>query len=228
MAAFESSEIAGNVPHPHSAAVPRPAEMNMVIEPLRSEYRLLTITGLPGVGKSRLAIEVAHAIEEEFYDRAWFVPLNRLQQNRGVADLVAQKLGVQRRRREGPIEALTRFLRGKQLLLVLDNCEPLVVEVAETVKEILAGSEYVRVIATSRQPLGIVDEKLLRLGGLGFPNSTIPLDLSAIAAFPAVELFLKRVSAKLAKLERNILTARKMALITSLVEGNPLQIEIIA
>jgi len=213
---FEASELAGNLPLPLSPGIPRPAEMRRVIEPLRSEYRLLTIIGLPGMGKSRLAVESAHMFEEDFYDRAWFVPLDRLQYNQRVSDLIAEKLGVRRRSHELALAALTRFLRGKQVLLVLDDCESVVVEVAETVKEIFGASEHVRVIATSRQPLGIADEKLVRLGGLESPNFAIPLDLDAIGAFPSVQLFLKRTFARVEKFEWNILSARKVAQITSL------------
>ncbi len=126
------------------------------------------------------------------------------------------------------MDTLLRFSRNKQLLLVLDDCESMVVEVAETVKKIVEASEHVKIIATCRQPLGIAEEKLVRVGGLDYPKSNIPLDVDAIASFPSVQLFRQRVSAKLEKFDWNILIARKVGLITSLVEGNPLQIEIIA
>jgi predicted ATPase len=225
---FGASELAGNLPLPVSPGIPRAAEIRRVLEPIRTEYRIVTITGLPGTGKSRLAIEAANFLKEGYYDRAWFVALDRLQYNQGIADLIALKLGARRRRQEDALDALLRFLRRKHLLLVLDDCESMVVEVAETVKQLVQASEHVRIIATCRQPLGIAEEKLVRLGGLDYPKSSIPLDVDAIASFPSVQLFLKRVSAKLEKFDWNILTARKVALITSLVEGNPLQIEIIA
>src|SRR5262249_345001 len=101
---------------------------------------------------------------EDFYDRAWFIPLSN-RQNRTVASRFAEALGVRRGNDEDASKALTRSLRARQILLVVDNCESAVVEAAEITKELLGISERVRVLATSRQPLGILGEKCVRLGG---------------------------------------------------------------
>ena len=148
---------------------------------LLGEYRLVTVTGPGGAGKTRLAGEVARVVADWFADGAWLVELAPVRDRGQVPAVVAAALGV----REQPGMPVARVLARQQLLLVLDNCEHVVGAAAELCAGLLAACDDVRVLATSREPLAVAGESRYRLGPLTLPGAADAAagDSEAVALF---------------------------------------------
>ena len=137
---------------------------------LLEEYRLVTVTGPGGAGKTRLAGEVARQVAGRFADGVWLVELAPVRDPAQVAAVVAAALGVREQPGVPAAEALARVLARQQLLLVLDNCEHVIGAAAELCAGLLAACDDVRVLATSREPLAVAGEARYRLGPLALPG----------------------------------------------------------
>jgi class 3 adenylate cyclase len=157
-----------NLPVALTSFVGRVAETKHVVE-LMAENRFVTLTGPGGVGKSRLALEVAAELLGAFRDGVWLVELASLAEASFVAATAASELGLALSPSRSPDEALIEHLAGKNLLLVLDNCEHLVAGVANLAERILRSSPLSAILATSREPLGVAGERQYRTPELGFP-----------------------------------------------------------
>ena len=142
----------GNLPTELSSFVGRDAEVADV-ERLLSEFRLVTLTGVGGVGKTRLALRTAAQLQTEFPDGVWLVPLDRLRDETLVPQAIAAVLGLQERAGYSGVAALADYVAQRRLLLVLDNCEHLGSAVARLAEELIAASPGARLLATSREPL---------------------------------------------------------------------------
>jgi non-specific serine/threonine protein kinase len=136
---------------------------------LLAEHRLVTVTGPGGVGKTRLAGQVARAVAGRFADGVWLAELAPVQDPARVAAVVAAALGVREQPGVPAAEVLTRVLARQQLLLALDNCEQVVDAAAQLCAGLLAACDDVRVLATSREPLAVAGEARYRLGPLALP-----------------------------------------------------------
>ena len=176
----------GNLREPLSSFVGRAAELRELSEAVRSS-RLVTLIGPGGVGKTRLAVEAAATLRDEHRDGAWLVEFASVTEPDGVAPAVAGALGAAVAGLIGPpspastVELIVRFLAGRSLVVVLDNCEHVIGQAA-ALAETLAGTvPGLRLIATSREPLGVPGEVLVPVGPLGLPA--------------AVELFVDRARA---------------------------------
>jgi predicted ATPase/DNA-binding XRE family transcriptional regulator len=193
----------------------------------REEVRLLTLTGPGGVGKTRLAIEVAGHSREALADGAVFVPLAPLRDATLLPSVLAQTLGVKEVAGQAPQEALMRHLRDRQMLLVLDNFEHLPTA-APLVAALVGTCPELTVLVTSRAPL--------RLGGEHqFPVSPLPLPEAEVLASggisersPAVELFRQRAQAVTPNFELTATSAITVARICQRLDGLPLAIELAA
>ena len=137
---------------------------------LLEEFRLVTVTGPGGAGKTRLAGQLARRLAERFADGAWLVELAPVQDQAQVAAVVAAVLGVREQPGVPAVEAVARVLARQQLLLVLDNCEHVLGAAAELCAGLLAACDDVRVLTTSREPLRIAGEARYRLGPLTLPG----------------------------------------------------------
>ena len=133
---------------------------------LLEEYRLVTVTGPGGSGKTRLAGEVAKRVAGRFADGAWLVELAPVRDPAQVPAVVAAALGVREQPGVPVAEAVARVLARQQLLLVLDNCEHVIGAAARLCAGLLLACDDVRVLATSREPLGVAGEARYRLGPL--------------------------------------------------------------
>ena len=133
---------------------------------LLAEYRLVTVTGPGGAGKTRLAGQVARRVAGRFADGAWLVELAPVRDPAQVAAVVAAALGVREQPGVPAAEAVARVLARQQLLLVLDNCEHVIGAAAELCAGLLAACDDVRVLATSREPLAVAGEARYRLAPL--------------------------------------------------------------
>ncbi|OBH08121.1 cyclase [Mycobacterium sp. E2699] len=146
-------------------------------------HRLLTLTGVGGVGKTRLATEVAARLTDEFPDGVWFFDLAVITDPAAVPDAVAAVLGIIQQPGKSMADSVAAALEGRVRLLVLDNCEHVVDSVAELIEAILAASSTVTILATSREGLGVSDEQLWRVPSL---------DVNSGIESAAVDLFIDR------------------------------------
>jgi predicted ATPase len=143
-------------------------------------HRLVTLTGVGGVGKTRLALEVAGRLVDEFPDGVWLFELAAVTDPAAVPDAVAAVLGITQQPGRSVADSVAAALEGRVRLLVFDNCEHLLDAVADLIEAILAASATVKVVATSREGLGIADEQLWPVPSLGVGGG---VDSAAVALF---------------------------------------------
>ena len=159
-----------------------------------SRQRLVTVVGPGGIGKTTVALAVAERMIGSYEHGVWLVDLAPLGDPRLVPSAVATVLGLEIRT-EDPLPALVAALRDNRMLLLLDNCEHVIDAVAGLAAALLSGAPGVSILATSREPLGVAGEREYRLGPLGSPQPSSGLTAAEAAAFPAVQLFVERVTA---------------------------------
>jgi predicted ATPase/DNA-binding SARP family transcriptional activator len=211
--ALATARPRGNLPRAVTALVGRDADVDGVREALRTAP-LVTLTGVGGVGKSSLAIEVARREGERFPDGGWLCELAALPDGGPVGHAVAGALGVQQRRLLTIEHTLTEYLRGRSLLLVLDNCEHVLERAAGLVAEIVRHCPGVAVLATSRERLGVAGERMW---------SVPPLPIADGSA-----LFVARATAARPDFRLDPTSAQAIATICAQLDGLPLGIELAA
>ena len=183
-------------------------------------HRLVTLTGVGGVGKTRLALEVAGRLVDEFPDGVWFFELAAVTDPAAVPDAVATVLGIIQQPGKSVAESVAAALEGRVRLLVFDNCEHLLDAAADLIEAILAASAATKIVATSREGLGVADERLWPVPSL---------DVGAGVDSAAVALFVERaqnVSPRFA-----VGDAREAAAVVEIsrrLDGIPLAIELAA
>jgi class 3 adenylate cyclase len=155
----------GNLRLPVTNLIGREAQVDELAAAVRSR-RLVTLTGVGGVGKTRLALEVAAELADEFPDGVWVFELAAVTDPAAVPDAVAAVLGITQQPGMSVGESVAAALEGRFRLLVFDNCEHVLDSVADLVENILATSTSVRVLATSREGLGVADERSWRVASL--------------------------------------------------------------
>ena len=188
--------------------------------------RLVTLTGAGGSGKTRLASEVAATQVERTRDGAWMVDLAPVFDPLLVLKAVAQVLGVRERPQSDLLDDIIERVRESELLLVLDNCEHLVEACARLAEALLRTCPELRLLATSREPLGVPGEQVFRIGSLAVPATSDSPD--EIARAEAVILFGDRASAALGSFELTPETAPVVAHVCRRLDGLPLAIELAA
>ncbi|MGA5467136.1 ATP-binding protein [Mycobacterium sp. NPDC050041] len=155
----------GNLRAAPTSLIGRAGEVSDIVSAVRT-HRLLTLTGVGGIGKTRLAIEVATALADEYADGIWLLELAAVTDPASVPDAVAAVLGITQQPGKTVSESVATALDGRKRLLVFDNCEHVVDAAAELVAAILARSATVGILATSREGLGLADERLWRVQSL--------------------------------------------------------------
>jgi predicted ATPase len=174
--------------HARTSFVGRSGAIGKVGE-LLAKYRLVTVTGPGGVGKTRLAAEVLKGVSERFADGVWVVELAAVQEPALVPAAVATVLGLQQAVGVSLADALATRLSRQQLLLVLDNCEHVLHAVAELCARLLVSADDIRILATSREPLGVPEEARYRLPPLALLEQGSP---GQATQAEAVTLFIER------------------------------------
>ena len=215
----------GNLPLQVSSFVGRERELARAISALE-EVRVVTLTGVGGVGKTRLALQVAGEVLPRFRDGAWLCELAPVRDPNVVAEAVAGVFEVTSRSGQTLEQALAEFLRGKQLLLVLDNCEHLLEPVADLVAALERLCPRLTVLATSREGFGIDGERILAVPSLRAPGADVGLE--DVAATDAVRLFVERAQAVKADFAVTRENASAVAQICRRLDGVPLAIELAA
>ena len=183
-----------NLPEQLTSFVGRDHEISE-IDRLLVSTRLLTLTGAGGCGKTRLALRVAAASLPRFKDGAWLVDLAPLSDASLVTQTVATVLGVREGSTRSLRESVIEHLRHRQILLVLDNCEHLIDACAELAAAIVRGAPHVRILATSREALGVSGETVRRVPSLSLPEASRSLSSEALLEFEAARLFVERATA---------------------------------
>jgi non-specific serine/threonine protein kinase len=198
---------------PHSAPSPPP--------------RLVTLTGAGGCGKTRLAIEFAGRMFAEFPDGVWFADLSSLSEAALVPNSILTAIGGRESSDQTPVESLLRLLRGRRLLLVLDNCEHLIESCAELVEMFLAASPELRVLATSREALRVPGEVAWRVPSLSTPAPG-HVEAARLAEYEAVRLLVDRIRQMDPDLELTGANAAAFSAICNRLDGIPLALELAA
>jgi len=212
-----------NLPVQRSSFVGRATEKRVVHERLGA-HRLVTVTGVGGCGKTRLALEVAATELERFADGVFFVDLSTLLEPTLVAAAVVAALRVVAGGGNAD-ERVVNFLVDRHVLLVLDNCEHLLDAVAAIVDRVLSACPNVRILATSREPLALDGEQVWRVPSLGLPEGDT---VEGIAQSEAVRLFVDRAAAVRPGFVLSTENAPAVAEICRRLDGIPLAIELAA
>jgi non-specific serine/threonine protein kinase len=205
----------------------RDAELVEIRDKL-AQQRLVTLTGTGGVGKTRLALEVATGLRRQFADGVYFVELAALTEPRLVAQAIAAPLGVRAEALHPLEQSLVSVLRPRHVLLLLDNCEHLIETCAYVVDTLLRACPRVHVLATSRQPLRIAGEWTWRVNALPVPDAEAAhASAERLLDFAAVRLFVDRASA-IAGFVLSDEVAEAVAHVCQRLEGIPLALELAA
>jgi predicted ATPase len=215
----------GNLPVQLTSFVGREHEMLAVSKAL-SASRLVTLTGTGGVGKTRLAVQVAIDAVAGFPDGRWLCELAVASDPDAMAQVVAVTLGLTPRQGVALPRAIAEFIGTRRLLVVLDNCEHLLDPAAELVGTLLERCPHARVLATSREAFGIPGEQVIRVRSLSVPERGAPLE--ELANVEATRLFLDRAEAAGAPVDFVPTDGQAIIEICRRLDGIPLAIELAA
>jgi predicted ATPase/class 3 adenylate cyclase len=215
----------GNLPLQLTSFVGRSEEL-AAIAGLLGESRLVTLTGVGGVGKTRLAIQVAADTLPAYADGAWLCELAAANDGVALVEVVATSLGVSPRAGVSLLGSVEESLRAKQALLILDNCEHVLDAAGELADEVLRECSRVRILATSRQGLAMVGERVFPLRPLSVPEPSAVHE--ATVASDAVRLFAERAEAARSGFAIDETNAGAVAEICRRLDGVPLALELAA
>jgi predicted ATPase/DNA-binding winged helix-turn-helix (wHTH) protein len=191
------------------------------------ESRLVSVVGAGGIGKTTVALAVAEQAVGSHRDGVWLVDLAPLKDSALVSNAIATAVGLAAHS-ANMLAALCEFLRGREMLLVLDSCEHIIEGAAACVSRILADVDSVKILATSREPLRLKGERVRRLPGLGTPPASSDLKAGEALAFPAIELFVERATERLQSFRLDDASAAVVAKICCRLDGLALAIELAA
>ncbi|WP_431938994.1 protein kinase domain-containing protein [Nocardia grenadensis] len=213
---------AGNLPQELTSFVDRRSQV-AEIKNLLSRSPLVTLTGIGGVGKSRLSLRAAHTLQRSYADGVWLVELAELRDPLLLVDVVTTTLGLRPVGRPA-LEALVEHLSGREVLLVVDNCEHMLDPVAELVEILLQSAPRLKILTTSREPLGIGGEAVVLVPPLSFAEPPVP----GTNVNEAVTLFTERAVAVVPDFHLDESNRSTVADICARLDGLPLAIELAA
>ncbi|WP_433755749.1 protein kinase domain-containing protein [Nocardia sp. CA-135398] len=217
---------AGNLPLELTSFIDRRAQVAEVKNRLATS-RLVTLTGIGGVGKSRIALQVARKLASDFTDGVWLVELGELQDPALVPEVVATGLGLRHRGAEPTSDLLIRYLASRELLLVLDNCEHVIESATKLAESLLRACPRLKILATSREALNIGGESLAAIPPLRISASSVP-SRPRTAPDGALALFAERAAAAVPSFQLTDANRDSVSRICARLDGLPLAIELAA
>ena len=212
-----------NLPHARTRFIGREKALDDCTSLLR-DTRLLTLSGIGGCGKTRLAQELAHRQLGEFPDGVWFVDLGPVQEARGVSATVATTMGMKDLSDES-LARLAEHLRWRQTLVVLDSCEHVIDAAVESAETLLGSCGALKIVATSREALGMAGEQIFAVRSLSLPATT---DVDEMQRSEAVRLFVDHARLVLPDFAVDERNAAAIAEICRRLDGIALAIELAA
>jgi predicted ATPase/DNA-binding winged helix-turn-helix (wHTH) protein len=221
-----ASTVAHNLPFAATRMIGREEVVAALVSRL-SRQRLVTIVGPGGIGKTTVALAVAERLNANYEHGVWLVDLAPLGDPGLVPSAVAAVLGLEIRTAD-PLAALVAAVRDNRMLLLLDNCEHVIEATASLVAALLGGAPGASILATSREPLGVTGEFQYHLGPLDLPRASSGLAAAEAATFPAVQLFVERVTAIIEDFALTDANAPLVVEICRRLDGLPLAIEFAA
>ncbi|MBU3064453.1 protein kinase [Nocardia sp. NEAU-G5] len=219
-------EGTGNLPLELTSFVDRRSQV-LEAKNLLSRSSLVTLTGIGGVGKSRLALRIAHKLQRDYADGVWLIELGELRDPSLLADVVAAAFGVRQVGRP-MLEVLIQHLSTREVLLVLDNCEHMIEAVAKLVESLLRACPKTRILTTSRESLGLGGEAVLPVPPLRFPDPRSGSSVRGAAGYESVALFAERAAAAVPGFHLDEDNRNSVARICARLDGLPLAIELAA
>ncbi|MGF6884678.1 putative ATPase/DNA-binding CsgD family transcriptional regulator [Nocardia sp. GAS34] len=220
-----SADMPNTVPADITSFVGRRQDIAAVRQLIRVT-RLVTLTGIGGVGKTRLALRVARGVQHTFPEGVCFVELASLKDPALLAHTVIDALGIEEQSARKPMTVLCDYLSRRRMLIVLDNCEHLVEAAANLADGILRAASGVRILATSRQPLRISGERIYPVAPLPAPDPDDPVEPGTGIQFPAAALFADRAAAVIPEFTLTEDNSAAVVRLCHRLEGIPLAIEL--
>ncbi|MFF0637573.1 protein kinase [Nocardia sp. NPDC004151] len=217
----------GNLPLELTSFVDRKTPQSEVRNLLSSSH-LVTLTGIGGVGKSRLALRVAHNLQRKFENGTWLIELGDLRDKESLPNVMAAIFGLSDHGGGSTLDTVIELLAPFDLLLVLDNCEHMVEAVAQLAASLLRDCPDVRILATSREALDIEGEVAYPLAPLDIPDRAANPSLRTVARYDAVTLFAERAAAVVPEFEMSDDNRLHAARVCARLDGLPLAIELAA
>jgi predicted ATPase/class 3 adenylate cyclase len=216
-----------NLPQELTSFVGREREMAEIAKALR-DTRLLTLFGVGGIGKTRLSLQLAARLLDQFPDGAWFVELAPLRDPELVPQATASVLGVKEEPGLTVLDALRKHARDRRMLLILDNCEHLVRACAELARQLLESCPHVKIIASSREHLHLGGEATYAVPALAVPQRPDTATPESLGEYESARLFLDRAVAAQPAFRITAQNAASLAEICRRLDGIPLAIELAA
>jgi predicted ATPase/class 3 adenylate cyclase len=226
--ALKSGERARtNLPAQLTNFVGRERELRDVAD-AADRFRLVTLTGVGGTGKTRLAVQVGGALLDRFAEGIWFVDLTPLSDAELIPQAVASSLGIREQPGRELLATLTDHLRKGRTLLILDNCEHVINEAAAVTATLVARCSELHVLATSRERLRVDGEHVFQVPPMGIPSDPAELSLPELRKFESVQLFVDRAALSAPSFSLNEGTGHAVAQLCIKLDGIPLAIELAA
>ena len=224
-----TKSIRSNLPATTTSLIGREQETALVRRYLLNpDIRLVTLIGPPGIGKTRLSLEAARELLKDFPYGVFFVALASLDNPSLIAPAIVQALGYVEPKNQPAKQQLMDGIGEKQMLIVLDNCEHLIEDVAPLVSDLLSACPRLKILSTSRESLRVSGEWLHPVPPLDVPQKSSSIDAKTASKFPAMTLFAERARAVRSDFTLNVENIQAVASICAQLDGLPLAIELIA